>query len=181
MEAQLGHVASFAASADRVRLVQEILAIPRGGFRVLVDSDDDCLDVVIAPSFPRGLAPDILKGFQKGRQLALVIEPAKRYHLRPPRTFPLVGPGCAYRKSNPAILMVQSAQDRTTDNASRSFGGARYRRVLVQRQVSARAVIIIHVREQNVAQMAFAKYHDMIHAFPADRADESFRVGVLPG
>ena len=39
---------------------------------------------------------------------------------------------CAYRKSHPAILMVQSAQDRTTDNASRVFGGARYRRVLVQ-------------------------------------------------
>jgi len=40
--------------------------------------------------------------------------------------------GCAYRKSHPAILMVQSAQDRTTDNASRVFGSARYRRVLVQ-------------------------------------------------
>jgi hypothetical protein len=39
---------------------------------------------------------------------------------------------CAYRKSHPAILMVQSAQDRTTDNASRVFGGARYRRILVQ-------------------------------------------------
>ena len=39
---------------------------------------------------------------------------------------------CAYRKSHPAILMVQSAQDRTIDNASRVFGGARYRRVLVQ-------------------------------------------------
>ena len=39
---------------------------------------------------------------------------------------------CAYRKSHPAILMVQSAQDRMTDNASRVFGGAGYRRVLVQ-------------------------------------------------
>ena len=32
--------------------------------------------------------------------------------------------GCAYRKSNPGILMVQSAQDRTTDNASGCLGGA---------------------------------------------------------
>jgi hypothetical protein len=32
--------------------------------------------------------------------------------------------GCAYRKSNPAILMVQSAQGRTADNASDCFGGA---------------------------------------------------------
>ena len=32
--------------------------------------------------------------------------------------------GCAYRKSNPGILMVQSAQDRTTENASGCLGGA---------------------------------------------------------
>jgi len=29
--------------------------------------------------------------------------------------------------------------------------------------------------------MAFAKYHDMIGAFPADRTDQPFRAGVLPG
>jgi hypothetical protein len=40
--------------------------------------------------------------------------------------------GCPYRKSNPGILMVQSAQDRAADNPSGLFGGARYRRVLVQ-------------------------------------------------
>jgi hypothetical protein len=31
---------------------------------------------------------------------------------------------CAYRKSNPAILMVQSAEDWTADNASGCLGGA---------------------------------------------------------
>ena len=37
-----------------------------------------------------------------------------------------VGPSeyCAYRKSNPAILMAQSAQDRMADNASSCLGGA---------------------------------------------------------
>jgi hypothetical protein len=30
-----------------------------------------------------------------------------------------------------------------------------------------------------VAQMAYAKYHDMISAFLADRADQPFRVGVV--
>jgi hypothetical protein len=43
-----------------------------------------------------------------------------------------IKPRWPFPKSHPAILMVQSAQDRTTDNASRVFGGARYRRVLVQ-------------------------------------------------
>jgi delta1-piperideine-2-carboxylate reductase len=31
---------------------------------------------------------------------------------------------CAYRKSNPGILVVQSAQDRATENASNFLGGA---------------------------------------------------------
>jgi NAD(P)-dependent dehydrogenase (short-subunit alcohol dehydrogenase family) len=40
---------------------------------------------------------------------------------------------CAYRKSSPSILVMQSTQDRTAQNASRCLGGTRYRRVLVQR------------------------------------------------
>jgi hypothetical protein len=35
----------------------------------------------------------------------------------------ILNAGCAYRKSNPAILMVQSAQDRMADNASGCLGG----------------------------------------------------------
>jgi hypothetical protein len=33
--------------------------------------------------------------------------------------------------------------------------------------MGACAVVIAHVREQHVTQMAFAKHHDMIKAFPA--------------
>jgi len=40
---------------------------------------------------------------------------------------------CVYRKSSPSILVMQSTQDRTAQNASRCLGGTRYRRVLVQR------------------------------------------------
>jgi hypothetical protein len=32
-------------------------------------------------------------------------------------------PSCAYRKSSPSILMMQSTQDRTAQNASRCLGG----------------------------------------------------------
>jgi hypothetical protein len=32
-----------------------------------------------------------------------------------------------------------------------------------------------------MAQMAFVEHHDMIEALPADRADQPFGVGVLPG
>jgi hypothetical protein len=41
--------------------------------------------------------------------------------------------------------------------------------------------MIIHVGQQNMAQMAFVEHHDMIEALPADRADQPFGVGVLPG
>jgi len=39
---------------------------------------------------------------------------------------------CAYRKSNPAILMVQSAQDRAADDIPGPLNAARGRGILVQ-------------------------------------------------
>src|SRR5258707_1805284 len=40
--------------------------------------------------------------------------------------------GCACRKSNPDILVMQSTQDRTAKNVSSSLNGARYWCILVQ-------------------------------------------------
>jgi hypothetical protein len=40
--------------------------------------------------------------------------------------------GCPYRKSNPGILMMQSAQDWLADNTPRCIGDAWYRCILVQ-------------------------------------------------
>jgi hypothetical protein len=40
-----------------------------------------------------------------------------------PRQQAKLARGCAYRKSNPSILVMQSAQDRTAPNASRCLGG----------------------------------------------------------
>jgi hypothetical protein len=41
--------------------------------------------------------------------------------------------GCACRKSNPKILVVQPAQDRAAKNGPGQFDGARDRRILLQR------------------------------------------------
>jgi hypothetical protein len=87
---------------------------------------------------------------------------------------------CPYLKSNPGILMMETAEDRATDNIPDPLGTARDRGILVQRQVRARAVVVAHVREQHVAQMTFAEDHDMINAFPADRSDQPFCISVLP-
>jgi hypothetical protein len=40
---------------------------------------------------------------------------------------------CPYRKSNPDVLMVQSAQDRQAENAASRLNTARNRRILAQR------------------------------------------------
>ena len=54
-------------------------------------------------------------------------------------------------------------------------------RILAQREMRSGAVIIVSVGTQHVPEMAFAKDHDMIEAFPPDRADETFAATVLPG
>ena len=47
-------------------------------------------------------------------------------------------------------------------------------------QVRARLVVVGLVRQKQMAKVPFAKHDDMVDAFPTDRADEPFDVGVLP-
>ena len=47
--------------------------------------------------------------------------------------------------------------------------------------MSARGVVVIFVRQQNVAQMAFAEDHNMINAFPPDRPDQPFGMPFCQG
>src|SRR3984957_13652541 len=41
-------------------------------------------------------------------------------------------------------------------------------------------VIIFHVREQQVTEVAFAEYNDVVNAFPSDRTDQPFSISILP-
>ena len=54
-------------------------------------------------------------------------------------------------------------------------------RILLEREVSPRLVIVEKVAGQEASQMAFAQDEDMIQALTSDRADEPLREGVLPG
>ncbi len=47
MAAHLRNVV-FSAPANSIGLVQKIIPVAQSAFRVLVDRDDDCLDVVMA-------------------------------------------------------------------------------------------------------------------------------------
>jgi hypothetical protein len=46
--------------------------------------------------------------------------------------------------------------------------------------MSARGLVVIFVRQQQVANMSFADYDDVIEAFPLDRTDQPFGISVLP-
>jgi Transposase DDE domain len=52
-----------------------------------------------------------------------------------------VDPGCACRKLNPAILMMQSAQDWATKNVPVAIDGARDRWIFLQGQMRAGPII----------------------------------------
>jgi hypothetical protein len=81
------------------------------------------------------------------------------------------------RQSNPGILIVKPAEDClcaptvwTAGAIGRVHNG----------QMSARAVVVFHVRQQNVPQVRLPDDHDVVEAFPADRADQFLRTAILP-
>src|SRR5450631_210548 len=43
-----------------------------------------------------------------------------------------------------------------------------------------RAIVIAHVRKEHLAQVPLAKDDDMVKTFPPDRADQPFRMAILP-
>ena len=42
------------------------------------------------------------------------------------------------------------------------------------------AVVILHIREEYLAQVSLTEYDDMIKAFPSDRTDQPFSMSILP-
>src|ERR1700726_3239178 len=44
----------------------------------------------------------------------------------------------------------------------------------------ARPIVIFHVTEQQVTEVAFAEYNDVVNAFPSDRTDQPFSTSILP-
>src|ERR1700739_4717136 len=40
-------------------------------------------------------------------------------------------------------------------------------------------IVIFHVTEQQVTEVALAKYNNMVKAFPSDRTDQPFSISIL--
>ena len=58
---------------------------------------------------------------------------------------PAVADPCAYRKLDPHVLVMQSAQDRPGKYVTNSLDGARNRRILVQGQARTRLIVVIEI------------------------------------
>jgi len=77
--------------------------------------------------------------------------------------------------------MVQSADDRRSGEQAEALDRLMARRILPQGQMRSEFIVIAGVGRKDPAQMGLAQDDDVIKAFPADRADQSLRMPVLPG
>ena len=48
------------------------------------------------------------------------------------------------------------------------------------RQVRARRIVVFHVARQHMTQMPLPEHDDVVKALPADRADQTLSMAVLP-
>ena len=58
---------------------------------------------------------------------------------------------------------------------------ARVGAILVERKMSASALVVVDVRGEDAAQMALVEDHDVIQTLAANRTDHALDVSVLPG
>ena len=68
------------------------------------------------------------------------------------------------------VAMMQATNLRESDNVSRDgcVYGARFRTILVKREMGSGLVMILKIRRQNPAQLALIEDDDVIETFAAD-------------
>jgi len=77
--------------------------------------------------------------------------------------------------------MMQAGQNRHSDNGSVSLNRSTRRRILAQRQVSARFIVIAGVQQQNSPQVRLTEDQHPVQALATHGADQAFRIAILPG
>ena len=77
--------------------------------------------------------------------------------------------------------MMKAAEDRPSGDLAKPLNRPMARRVLAQGQMCSELVVIAGVGRKDSAQMGLTEDDSVIKAFPADRADQSLRMPVLPG
>src|SRR5712692_10540155 len=59
--------------------------------------------------------------------------------------------------------------------------GAGVRTILVEREMSAGALVVVEVRGQDATQMALVEDHEVFQTLAANRTDHALDVSILPG
>ena len=77
--------------------------------------------------------------------------------------------------------MMKSAEDRPRGELTEPLDRPTDRRILRRGQMRSEFVVIAGVGCKDPAQVGLAEDDDVIEAFPANRADQSLRMPVLPG
>ena len=79
--------------------------------------------------------------------------------------------------------MMQPADFGQRDDLARADGGDRTRvgRVLAEREMRPRPVVVREVGAEETPQVPFVEHDDVIQALAAKRADDALDVRILPG
>ena len=91
------------------------------------------------------------------------------------------GSGCSGRAPDVTVMQATDFGNREDRAEFRWLDGSSIGRIFVEREMSARPVIIGKVARQGAAQVSFAKDENVIQTLAPDRADDPLRKGVLPG
>ena len=78
-------------------------------------------------------------------------------------------------------MVVKAAEDRLRCDGADALNRAMKRGLLVQRSMSPQLIIIGGICAEDGAQARFTERDHVVQAFPADRANESLNISVLPG
>ncbi len=76
--------------------------------------------------------------------------------------------------------MVQTAEVRFESDSTFPQDWPCQRRIFVQRQVRAGAVVVVGISPEHVAQMSHVENNKMVQALSSDRSDQALDVTVLP-
>jgi hypothetical protein len=79
------------------------------------------------------------------------------------------------------MAVMQARQNRRSNNRSLSLDRSTERRILVQRQMRSRLIVITGMRGQDPMQMPRSENDNVIQAIAPECSDQTFHIRVLPG
>ena len=89
----------------------------------------------------------------------------------------------SWLRRDPDVAMMQATDFGSLHDSARvrELDWPDIRRILVEREMRARPVIVGEVTDKDAAEMSFAQDQNVAQTLAADGTDEPFREGVLPG